>query len=286
MRCLSQIVLKSGLSVPCGKCPACKANERQEWVFRLQREFEVSSFGLFVTLTYDDEHLPSSGVSKRDVQLFLKRLRKHFNSNELRYYIVSEYGDNTHRPHYHGLFFHKTQQNDLRTIYDIYEGSWKNGFCYFGKVELASIVYCTKYCLKKKHVPAHMNSNFRLVSKMNGGLGVNYLNSMYNFHVENYNYKFVSYNGKRTRMPRYYKNVILQSLPEDVANSVKLQNIQNYRDSIEQLYVDNEKKFAEWLKIHKGLSFEQAYEGFAKHQETLVDRRNYLIEKHTKKQKM
>ena len=100
--------LRDGSVVPCGKCPACLANQRSEWIFRLQQEYLVSSFSIFVTLTYDDEHVPLDfSVNKRDVQLFHKRLRKHFPSADLRYYLVSEYGDHTFRPHYHGLYFFK-----------------------------------------------------------------------------------------------------------------------------------------------------------------------------------
>lgn len=47
-------------------------------------------------------------LSKRDVQLFLKRLRKYVYKNtreRLRYFIVGEYGPKTYRPHYHLLLF-------------------------------------------------------------------------------------------------------------------------------------------------------------------------------------
>lgn len=65
--------------VPCGKCPSCLANQRQEWVFRLKQEYEASVFAIFVTLTYSDENLPKDlSVNKKDIQDFHKRLRKHF----------------------------------------------------------------------------------------------------------------------------------------------------------------------------------------------------------------
>ncbi len=72
-----------------------------------------------MTLTYDDEHLPindyvdSDGVihgkptlRKRDVQLFLKRLRKNYKyDNHIKYFCCGEYGGKTFRPHYHLIIF-------------------------------------------------------------------------------------------------------------------------------------------------------------------------------------
>lgn len=52
-------------------------------------------------------------VSKKDVQNFLKRLRWRISKipnitkdeSKIRYYIASEYGPSTYRPHYHGILF-------------------------------------------------------------------------------------------------------------------------------------------------------------------------------------
>lgn len=50
-------------------------------------------------------------VSKTDIQLFCKRLNKNIHDKlthsykNFRYWIVSEYGSTTFRPHYHGIFF-------------------------------------------------------------------------------------------------------------------------------------------------------------------------------------
>lgn len=60
---------------------------------------------VFLTLTYDDEHLPITGsLVKKDLQNFWKRLRKDY-EKPIRYYACGEYGDNTMRPHYHAIVF-------------------------------------------------------------------------------------------------------------------------------------------------------------------------------------
>lgn len=45
----------------------------------------------FVTLTYDEEHLPPDGsLRKRDLQLYLKRLRRRL---PFRFFAAGEYGE-------------------------------------------------------------------------------------------------------------------------------------------------------------------------------------------------
>lgn len=223
------LCIKPNNGHPCGKCPNCRANQRQEWVFRLRQEFESCKFGLFVTLTYDDEHLPPLGVSKRDVQLFLKRFRKRLPPQSVRYYVVSEYGDHTHRAHYHGLFFFNLDINNLDNIYDYVRESWNNGFVSFGDIEEGSIVYCTKYCLKQYEVPAGKNQNFRLLSKMNGGIGIDYLNRQGTYHMDSQNFYSVSWHGTRSRMPRYYRTKLLEGTAKskklDISNEMMQKSI-------------------------------------------------------------
>lgn len=199
----------------CGRCANCMARSRQEWVFRLRMEYKECNFGLFVTLTYDDEKLPLDGVSKRDIQLFLKRLRKNFNSQTLRYFIVSEYGDHTHRAHYHGLLFFKCDRTN--DIYDIIEKSWQNGFVQFGEIEEGSIVYCTKYCLKKNDVPKGANPNFRLLSKMHGGIGIQHALDLSDYYIPRLDKpQGVTSQDQTAPMPRYYRTKLLSRLlPED-----------------------------------------------------------------------
>lgn len=287
MQCYHKITLKNGNVVPCGKCPACRANERAEWIFRLKQEYKASTFAIFVTLTYDDDHVPKGfNVCKRDVQLFHKRLRKHFPSRDLRYYVVSEYGDHTFRPHYHGLyFFRHDYQKDL--IYKVFADSWQQGFIKFGEVEEGSIVYCTKYCLKRSQIPEGRSNCFRLVSKMNGGLGISYLNKMRDYHVNTFNLHSVYSDGERSRMPRYYQSQIIKQFDN-------IDTIVNYNkhcetfinDLIDSAYEDSLNRFKEFCKLHKGLSYAEMCIAFNEAESRRHTQRDELIEKHCKKQKL
>lgn len=59
--CLNpQTFTKNGqtLTVPCGKCFLCRNKSSLNWQRKLERECECWQFVQFVTLTYDDDHLP------------------------------------------------------------------------------------------------------------------------------------------------------------------------------------------------------------------------------------
>lgn len=72
------------IQVPCGKCLGCKLEYSRQWAVRLVHESNYWEPGHqhFITLTYNDEHLPAYGnLIKKDFQDFMKRLRKHHVKN-------------------------------------------------------------------------------------------------------------------------------------------------------------------------------------------------------------
>jgi len=278
---------------PCGKCLNCRARSRQEWVFRLRQEYLSSNFGLFVTLTYDDENLPPDGVSIRDVQLFLKRLRKRLRSllkiptkeykfsSTMRYFIVSEYGDHTFRPHYHGiLFFSFDFQQE---IYETIEKSWQNGFVGFGEVEEGSIVYTTKYCLKGGTVPKGKNENFRLVSKMNGGLGINYVQDKASYHLQRLDTpSLVTSYGEQAPMPRYYREKLLGKLSDEEKIEIRLAYQEHVRQHRELRQINDYKKWC--LRNGRNSSQLEGFDDYLYWRRLCNDRKADLFNKHTKKQ--
>lgn len=112
--------------VPCGQCPACLEIKQQYIVQRLEIE-QNRSDTYFITLTYDDSHLPfftfPDGYvmpypDKRDIQLMFKRIRKDKVFTSFKYYCVSEYGHVTHRPHWHLLLFLPKSDNTTVALYN------------------------------------------------------------------------------------------------------------------------------------------------------------------------
>ena len=149
------------IDVPCGRCVACLARRRAEWTTRLICESLTSQSSLFVTLTYDEDHV-TKNVSKTDIQLFIKRLRKVFAPTKIRYYLVSEYGPTTLRPHYHCLFF--DLPCDLLYLKDSISQAWGKGFISIGQVNPRSISYVCKYHIDRFNTPEGLEPTFCLMS--------------------------------------------------------------------------------------------------------------------------
>lgn len=160
-----------GIPFPCGQCLACRINKRRVWTLRLMLENYFHEKSCFVTLTYRDDALPVDlctgfiQLEKRDVQLWLKRLRRDLGRSGIRYYLVGEYGTKNHRPHYHAIVFGVAPE-ELDPEYLIYGGrsggerglekrstllskTWPYGLVHVGKVARQSIQYVAGYVTKK-----------------------------------------------------------------------------------------------------------------------------------------
>lgn len=100
------------IPLPCGRCIGCRLKYSRDWADRCMLESLQYKNNIFLTLTYDDNHIPECQegspihpLKKRDLQLFIKRLRKEFPNDRIRYFACGEYGSNSMRPHYHLLVF-------------------------------------------------------------------------------------------------------------------------------------------------------------------------------------
>ena len=69
--CQNSIKLKDiEFPVPCGKCLPCQKKRRSDWSFRLEQEYLSSDSALFITLTYDDLHLPYQYYKNKQIKNF------------------------------------------------------------------------------------------------------------------------------------------------------------------------------------------------------------------------
>lgn len=167
------------IEIPCGKCIGCRLQQSREWATRIMLEAQDHDESWFVTLTYDDEHVPEiefvkdvdsdtgelldTGrlltLCKRDLQLFNKRLRKHFSDDKIRFFACGEYGESTARPHYHSIyfglhikdlqFFKMSKLGDKYFISDTLTRLWGKGHVLLAQVTWESAAYVARYVTKK-----------------------------------------------------------------------------------------------------------------------------------------
>lgn len=94
--CRNPYIPPSQIPAPCGKCPECLVNRRALWTLRNILESYEHDKSCFITLTYDDDHLPTNedGVPTlvpEHLSTFIKNLRSKID-DKIRYYGVGEYG--------------------------------------------------------------------------------------------------------------------------------------------------------------------------------------------------
>lgn len=129
--------------LPCGGCLGCQMAYAKAWALRCQLELQQHPQAAFTTLTYDDAHLPYT-LQKPHLQLWLKRLRRAAAPARLRFFACGEYGEHTHRPHYHALIYGlSATQNAL------IEKTWGKGQTRTDTVTPARVAYTAGYCAKK-----------------------------------------------------------------------------------------------------------------------------------------
>lgn len=206
--------------VPCGRCRACRIRRSHEWCVRLYHESLYHDDSCFVTLTYDDEHLPRDGqIDKVHVQSFMKMLRSEV-EEKLKYYFCGEYGEKTGRPHYHGILFGlgvaegtykrfsraKWYPDTLLVEKGPLKASWRKGNIVIGTVTKNSIQYVTNYIQKRLYdEEAKKDGRVQPFSLMSKKLGAKYAEEN---EKELRSRQYVVMNGVSVGLPRYYAKIL------------------------------------------------------------------------------
>lgn len=206
------------LQVGCGKCLFCRMKHARDWALRCQLEAKMYDSNMFLTLTYDDEHLPEHRiVSKQELTKFLRALRDRYRRLGhvgVRYFACGEYGEKTLRPHYHVLLFNapvfgdekfkfKNKLNQNIYTSEILNSVWQKGICSIGAVTLQSAGYVARYALKKSYRNLHdiHGAEFITMSRR-PGIGSRYLDENFE-HIYEYD-EIIIDNGKHMKPPKYF----------------------------------------------------------------------------------
>ena len=170
------------IPLPCGCCLGCRLDYSRQWANRCYCESLMYHQNYFLTLTYDDNHLPLGSMNNNtlvpdDLKKFMKDLRRyfdfHFGIKDIRFFACGEYGDLSLRPHYHIILFN-CPIPDLTTNFPSYDANgnlvitqhsasgdiyyyskiiadiWKKGNILIGECSWNSCAYVARYVMKKQ----------------------------------------------------------------------------------------------------------------------------------------
>lgn len=222
--------------VPCQFCINCRLARANLWTARCLHEFKMhqTSANAFITLTYDDIHLPEkASLVRRHPALFMKRLRKA-HGNGVRMFGCGEYGETTGRPHYHILLFNTgfgdgVKYKVSKTGEPLFRSAelsrlWSDdigciGECNFGAVSVASIKYVAGYVTKRVRGPkadAHYNGRLPEFAMWSLGLGSSWFDK---FHPEVIKADSIIVDGVEMALPRYYNTRYVDFIDQNMSRS-------------------------------------------------------------------
>lgn len=216
------------LTLPCGGCIGCRLDKSVAWATRIMHESQCHDSSVFVTLTYDDEHLPYGNVLHyRHFQLFMKRLRKKV--GPIRFFMCGEYGDTFKRPHYHAALFglslgdrypwRKSSAGFQLWRSPLLDSLWEFGSAEFGELSFDSAAYVARYCMKKitgdraeSHYERLVFDTGEIISvppefarmSLKPGIGFDWFQK---FREEVSVYAGCVVEGRTLPVPRYYRNL-------------------------------------------------------------------------------
>lgn len=237
---LKSIDSTNPIDIPCGRCMGCRLDRSQQWAVRCMHEAQMHEQNSYLTLTFSDEHLPINySVDPRDMQLFMKRLRKSVHPKTIRFFLGAEYGDQYLRPHYHLIIFghdfsdkikfKKNKQGQWLYTSSSLEKLWPYGHATLGDVTFESAAYVARYCTKKvggeaadthylRTHPLHgficrVRPEFSLMSRM-PGIGQSWFDK---FKSDLFPSDQCVIDGRVIAVPRFY----LKQLDEKEATAIK-----------------------------------------------------------------
>jgi len=221
------------MELSCGQCASCRANRARDWAIRCVHESQMHTRrvgrghiqkGCFITLTYNDQELPSDGnLDVSHWQNFAKKLRRDV--GPFRFLHCGEYGDRTGRPHYHACLFGIDFTEDRYewnssadhhiTRSETLEATWGRGFCTIGPLNYATARYTAGYVVKKlrknqrEYFDVQAKPEYITMSRR-PGLGKSWFDKYWR---DVYPKDQVTLAGKTFRPPKYYDKLLREMDP-------------------------------------------------------------------------
>lgn len=186
-------------------------------------------------ISYDDRDCtlildhPKFGVTKwysvvyrKDLQDFIKRLRKSFEPFKIRFFASSEYTPEHTRPHFHGIIFNYPYDRNLprekvlKEVHDRIEATWQNGYVTTDFCNGPRCNYCAKYCVKPSDALQIQRPPGFILCSRRPAIGSAYLDRLdrITWHIQQHNTTYVADNFRKnskpfkTKLPKYYVDKI------------------------------------------------------------------------------
>lgn len=306
---------------PCGKCEECIKDKQNEYIIRtIEEAMKVKGNIYFLTLTYSDDNVPLTvdedgelideetgeilstlkSLDNGDITAWKKRCRRHIQYHtgrkcDFSYLICGEYGPQTHRPHYHGLFIGISSED-----MEVFKKDWEEnyGFTCIKQISRFDIErtarYVSKYITKMRDLedPNVINGKVQKPRKITSkGYGMPSKERWKRMKIdvmgEDYSVedlqkmvksgqstkkvakvvdkisKSLKYkqNGKEYKLPQYYKRKMLSY--KDDTGKVHSTTIQNMvaQSMVSQVQSDYSRKL---VQLANNLNVSEDYEGMVK----------------------
>lgn len=251
-RC-SSWVYHNLIELPCGSCLSCRIDYSKDWAIRCSFEAQLHSHNYFVTLTYDDDHLPKSEsgnntLCKEDISEFIQAVRnyfKHRGHTGIRYLLCGEYNSSGERmlnPHYHiilfncpipdltidfptpdGCLIHKLNKKKMPMFYSpLFSDIWSKGFITIDDANINTEAYVSQYIMKKQKGESSsiytdglgvVPPFLRMSNKP--GIGYNMFLKDFDYFAENPVVIIPKDNKSVVRgLPRYFKRKLFEKHPD------------------------------------------------------------------------
>lgn len=210
----------------CRKCLPCRLNGAREKAIRCYHEAQMHENNIFLTLTYDDDHLESPWLIYSHFQTFMKDLRDKIGyepENRISCMVTGEYGELNKRPHWHALIFnyrpkdakHKYTSDRGDEVFSskIIDGIWSRGATEFGSITLDSANYVARYAAKKLVHGKDQNHNFHPIHKTSSRNAIGRL-WISKYWKQTFAHGYVHLpNGQKAGIPRYYVDWLKKNFP-------------------------------------------------------------------------
>lgn len=213
--CLEDYYKKYGrenvVLLPCGSCAACVLSRRKAWSVRCACEALDHQETCFITLTYDDLHLPTTmDQVKVDLRKFIKSIR---NSDiKVRYFGCGEEGSQTSRKHAHVILFGfmpkdlvfvgNSASNEAMFESKFLTNLWKKGLVKVQFFTPRTAAYVAGYVSKKLGSKVGFQ-----VQSTRPGLGFNFYKKHFR-ELLKYQKVFVNLGvGEGAALPRYFQKL-------------------------------------------------------------------------------